>query len=96
VYPAELEGELLLHPAVQDAAVVGIPDDTWGEAGVAFIVLLPGKSASPEELASFLSKKLAKYKLPKHWRFVQSLPRTPYGKVIKGVLRDEFLAGPGT
>ena len=94
VYPAELEGELLLHPAVQDAAVVGIPDETWGEVGVAFIVLLPGKSASPEELAGFLAKKLAKYKLPKHWRFVQALPRTPYGKVVKGTLRDQFLAEP--
>lgn len=87
VYPAEIEGELLLHPAVRDAAVVGLPDPTWGEVGVAFIV--PGDHPpTPEDLAAFLGERLAKYKIPKQFVFLDALPRTPYGKVVKGELRN--------
>jgi fatty-acyl-CoA synthase len=90
VYPAEIEGELLLHPAVRDAAVVGIPHPTWGEAGVAFVV--PGGAPpSPEDLAGFLGERLAKYKIPREFVFVETLPRTPYGKVVKGELRERYL-----
>jgi len=92
VYPAEIEGELLLHPAVQDAAVVGVPDATWGEAGVAFAVLRPAETLTKEALLSFLQARLARYKLPKEVVFLDALPRTPYGKVVKGELRDRFLA----
>jgi fatty-acyl-CoA synthase len=95
VYPAEIEAELLLHPAVKDAAVVGIPDPTWGETGAAFVVLREATRASAEELAAFLSVKLAKYKIPKRWLFVEALPRTPYGKVLKGELRDRLIGQPG-
>ncbi len=95
VYPAEIEGELLLHPAVQDAAVVGIPDATWGEAGVAFVVVRPGEVLTKEALLSFAGGRLARYKLPKEVVFVEELPRTAYGKVVKGELRDRFLAGRG-
>ncbi len=95
VYPAEIEGELLLHPAVQDAAVVGVPDATWGEAGVAFVVLRPAETLTKEALLSFLQARLARYKLPKEVVFVDALPRTPYGKVVKGDLRDGFLAARG-
>jgi len=90
VYPAEIEGELLLHPAVQDAAVVGVPDAAWGEVGVAFVVLRPGIVATGEELTAFLGGRLARYKLPKRFAFVESLPRTPYGKVVKSELRSHF------
>ena len=90
VYPAEVEAELLLHPAVQDAAVVGLPDPTWGEIGAGCIVLRKAGSATGEELAAFLSAKLAKYKIPKRWLFLDSLPRTAYGKVVKGELRDRL------
>jgi fatty-acyl-CoA synthase len=90
VYPAEIEGELLLHPAVRDAAVVGVPHPTWGEVGVAFVVAqeIP---PSPAELIDFLAGRLAKYKIPRELVFVDSLPRTPYGKVVKGELRSKYL-----
>jgi len=90
VYPAEIEGELLQHPQVRDAAVVGIPHPTWGEVGVAFVV--PGaEPPSPDDLAEFLSARLARYKLPREVVFVDALPRTAYGKVVKGELRDRYL-----
>jgi len=90
VYPAEIEGELVLHPGVRDAAVVGVPHPTWGEMGVAFIV--PGaEPPTAEALAEFLGGRLAKYKIPREFRFVESLPRTAYGKVVKGELRQKYL-----
>ena len=95
VYPAEIEGELLLHPAVQDAAVVGVPDATWGEAGVAFVVVRPGETLTREALLAFAGTRLARYKLPKDVVFVEALPRTAYGKVVKGELRDAYLAAKG-
>jgi fatty-acyl-CoA synthase len=90
VYPAEIEGELLLHPGVRDAAVVGVPHATWGEAGVAFIVA-QGVPPSAAELAEFLAGRLAKYKIPREFFFVDALPRTPYGKVVKGELRQRYM-----
>jgi acyl-CoA synthetase (AMP-forming)/AMP-acid ligase II len=92
VYPAEIEGELLLHPDVQDAAVIGAPHPTWGEVGIAFIVFRPGRVASPETLAQHLEGRLARYKIPKEFVFVEALPRTPYGKVVKGDLQKEYAA----
>lgn len=93
VYPAEVEGELLLHGAVSDAAVVAVPDEEWGEIGVAFVVFRSGRPApSPEELRSFLGRRLARYKIPKAFVTVESLPRTAYGKVVKGQLRNQYLA----
>jgi fatty-acyl-CoA synthase len=90
IYPAEIEAELLLHPAVADAAVVGISDPKWGEAGAGCIVLRPGRQATGDELAAFLAGRLAKYKIPKRWLFLDALPRTAYGKVVKGELRERF------
>jgi len=90
VYPAEIEGELLLHPAVRDAAVVGVPHPTWGEAGVAFVVA-QGDPPAAEELTDFLAARLAKYKIPREIVFVDALPRTAYGKVVKGELRKQYL-----
>lgn len=83
IYPAEVEAELVAHPAVADAAVVAVPDATWGEVGVAFVV----SRARQEELESHLQSRLAKYKLPRRFIFVDALPRTPYGKVEKEKLR---------
>jgi len=91
VYPAEIEAALLLHPELQDAAVVGVPDDTWGEVSVAFVVALAGASPAVEELQDHLARRLARFKIPKRYRFVESLPRTPYGKVVKGELREQVL-----
>jgi fatty-acyl-CoA synthase len=90
VYPAEIEGELLLHPAVKDAAVIGVPDPTWGEVGVAFVVPRGDPPPAPAELAAFLATRLAKYKIPKEFVFVDILPRTPYGKVVKAELEERF------
>jgi fatty-acyl-CoA synthase len=87
VYPAEIEAELLLHPGVQDAAVAGAPDPKWGEVGVAFVVVRPGVSLDAEALAAHLEGRLARYKIPRDWIFLDALPRTPYGKVVKGELR---------
>jgi|CXWL01.1.fsa_nt_gi fatty-acyl-CoA synthase len=91
VYPAEIEGVLLLHPGLADAAVVGVPDERWGEAGVAFLVGRDG--AVPQaDLAAHLSERLARYKHPKAVVWVDELPRTAYGKVVKGELRTRWLA----
>jgi fatty-acyl-CoA synthase len=83
IYPAEIEAALVSHPQVSDAAVVAVPDETWGEAGVAFVV----GTASEEELAQYLGTRIAKYKVPKRFVRVEALPRTPYGKVVKEELR---------
>ncbi|HUO16652.1 MAG TPA: long-chain fatty acid--CoA ligase [Verrucomicrobiae bacterium] len=90
VYPAEVEVELLKHPSVSDAAVIGVPHPTWGEVGVAFVVAASSNRPSAEGLTDFLAKKLARYKIPRNFIFVESLPRTAYGKVVKGELRQTF------
>ena len=82
VYPAEIEAELVAHPSVSDAAVVAVPDDTWGEVAVAFVV----GTASEEELTAWLTSRIAKYKIPRRFVFLEALPRTPYGKVVKADL----------
>lgn len=86
VYPAEVEAELVSHPAVSDAAVVAVPDDTWGEVGIAFVV----GTATPEELAEYLTLRIARYKVPRRFVFLEALPRTPYGKVVKEELRKRL------
>lgn len=91
VYPAEIEAELLLHPRIQDAAVVAVPHETWGEVGIAFVVTEEDFNPAASELSDFLMKRLAKYKIPKEFIRVQSLPRTPYGKIVKGQLRESYL-----
>lgn len=79
VYPAEIEGELVTHPRVSDAAVIAVADEKWGEVPVAFVV----GDATPAELTEYLEVRIAKYKIPKKFVFVDVLPRTPYGKVEK-------------
>jgi fatty-acyl-CoA synthase len=93
VYPAEIEGELLLHPDVQDAAIIGVPHATWGEVGAAFVVMRPGRAPAADVLAHHLEERLARYKIPKTFLFVDALPRTPYGKVIKADLERAYAAG---
>jgi acyl-CoA synthetase (AMP-forming)/AMP-acid ligase II len=90
VYPAEIEAELLRCPAVRDVAVIGVPHATWGEVGVAFVVPADSTSCSADELTNFLAERLAKYKLPREFIFVDALPRTAYGKVVKTELRESF------
>jgi len=87
VYPAEIERELLQHPAVADVAVAGVPDAKWGEVPVAFVVLRADMSAGPEDLLAFLGARLSKIKLPKQFHFLEVLPRNAYGKALKNELR---------
>jgi fatty-acyl-CoA synthase len=88
VYPAEVEAVLFEHPAVAECAVVGVPHDTWGEAGRAFVVAMADVVVAPEDLRAFLSTRLARYKVPIHYDVVDHLPRTGSGKVRKDQLRQ--------
>jgi fatty-acyl-CoA synthase len=86
VYPAEVEGVLHEHPAVADAAVVGVADERWGEAGVAFVVLEPAAEATVDELREWCRTRLARYKAPRDVRFLDALPRSAMGKILKDEL----------
>ncbi|HEX4817332.1 MAG TPA: long-chain fatty acid--CoA ligase [Nonomuraea sp.] len=88
VYPAEVESALFAHPAVAEAAVVGVPDATWGESGRAFVVVRAGHAVTGEELREFLRFRLATYKIPRYVTFVEELPKTGSGKIQKRGLRD--------
>ncbi len=89
VYPAEVEKALCDHAMVREAAVIGVADDAWGEVGEAFVVLIEAGSTTDAELLAHLRSRLAGYKIPKTLVFVDSLPRTASGKVIKSRLRRE-------
>ncbi|MFI5898277.1 long-chain fatty acid--CoA ligase [Actinoplanes sp. NPDC051513] len=88
VYPAEVEAAIFEHPSVLEAAVVGVPDDKWGEVGRAFVVLAPSASLSLPDLAEFLGSRLGRYKIPKYLDVMESLPRTGSNKVRKAPLRE--------
>jgi fatty-acyl-CoA synthase len=90
IAPGEIEALLQSHPAISLAAVVGVPDERWGEQIAAFVTLLPGASADEEELARWCRAHLAPYKTPRHWAFVDELPLTSAGKVRKFILREWF------
>jgi fatty-acyl-CoA synthase len=83
----EVEGVLLRHPAVQEAAVVGMPHEKWGEAPHAFVVLRAGATATEAELRQFARENLAHFKIPQWVSFVDDLPKTATGKIQKYVLR---------
>jgi fatty-acyl-CoA synthase len=83
----EVEGVLLRHPAIQEVAVVGLPDPKWGEAPHAFVVFKPGQEAAPEELRAFVRERLAHFKTPHSFNTVTELPKTATGKIQKFVLR---------
>ena len=87
VYPAEVEAVLFEHPAVLDAAVVGVPDERWGESGAAFVVLAEGAETTEDELVAHCRASLAAFKVPKLVRMVPELPRSPMNKVVKDELR---------
>jgi long-chain acyl-CoA synthetase len=93
VYPVEVEEALAQHPAVDQVAVVGVPDERWGETVKALIVLRAGTPASADELVAFARERTADYKLHRIVEFVDDLPRTPSGKVLKRELRERHLAG---
>ena len=87
VSSVEVEGVLIRHPAVQEVAVVGLPDERWGEAPHAFVVLKPAVSASEDELRQFARENMAHFKAPRHVHFIEELPKTATGKIQKYVLR---------
>jgi fatty-acyl-CoA synthase len=92
IYPREIEDLLITHSTVAEAAVIGVPDGTWGERVVAFIRPAAGQQPSGDELFAYCRAHLAPHKTPREWVMVDAFPMTPSGKVQKFVLRDQFLA----
>ena len=93
IYPAEIEAALELHPRVFDVAVFGIPDENWGEAVHAIIVAKPLGSITAEDVMSYAREHLAGYKVPRSISFLDELPRTGSGKILKRELRAPFWVG---
>ena len=89
IYPIEIEQVLSEHPAVQEVAVVGVPDDYWGEIVRAHVVTVPGTTVDEKELREYCLPRLAKYKIPAIFRFDPELPKNASGKVLKRVLREQ-------
>lgn len=102
IYPREIEEKILTHPAIAEAAVLGVPDAVWGEIGVA--VCVARGPVDENELASYLAEKIPRYKMPKRFFFFEELPKSGYGKVPKRLVRDEletrglldFVRAPGS
>jgi long-chain acyl-CoA synthetase len=89
VFPEEVEAILIKHPAVAQAAVIGVPDPHKGEVVRAFIVLRPGQQVSAEDLLQWSRENMASYKAPREVRFIDALPATGAGKVLRRLLRDQ-------
>jgi len=90
IYPAEIERVLVEHPAILEVAVVGVPDEKWGESPRACIVLRPGQSLTLEEAIAFCTDKIARYKHPRSLFTLDALPRNSMGKVLRRELREQF------
>jgi fatty-acyl-CoA synthase len=89
----ELENHLMAHPAVLEAAVVGVPDPKWDERPLATVVLKPGATATVEELRDFLGARIARWQLPERWAFIEAVPKTSVGKFDKKVIRTQYADG---
>jgi acyl-CoA synthetase (AMP-forming)/AMP-acid ligase II len=87
IYPREIEEKLLMHPAISEVAVLGVPDPVWGEVGMA--VCVPA-GEPPADLLDWLGGKIARYKLPRHVVFWDELPKSAYGKITKKMIRAEL------
>ncbi len=93
IYPAEVENALYAHPAIALCAVVGAPDELWGEKVVAFVVLHKGVRATEEQLIEHCKEKIARYKAPKQIIFIKKIPMSPQGKILKRKLREQLWKG---
>ncbi len=93
VYPAEVENVLMRHPGVADVAVIGVPDERWGETVKAVVVTVPGAVLEADGIIAFARADLAHYKCPRSVDFVDELPRNAAGKVLKRVLREPYWDG---
>jgi fatty-acyl-CoA synthase len=93
IYPAEVESAICDHPDVAEAAVIGIPDEQWGEAVKAIVVMKPGKTATTSDIINFTRTRIAGYKTPKTVDFIDALPRNPTGKILRRTLRDPHWTG---
>jgi len=93
VYPAECEEVMSEHPKIADVAVIGVPDEKWGEAVKALIILKPGEKTTENEIIMWCKKRMASYKVPKSVEFISEIPHNPSGKVMKYVLREKYWAG---
>jgi fatty-acyl-CoA synthase len=89
----DLENQLMGHPAVKEASVVGVPDEKWGERPLATVVLAEGASVTVEELKEYLSTRIAKWQVPERWAFIDEVPKTSVGKFDKKVLRARYAEG---
>src|SRR5882757_10462827 len=93
IYPAEVESAICDHPDVAEAAVIGVPDQKWGEAVKAIVVMKPGKQATATDIINFTRERIAGFKTPKSVDFIEALPRNPSGKILRRNLRDPYWAG---
>jgi fatty-acyl-CoA synthase len=93
IYPREIEALLFEHPCVVEVAVVGIPDDKWGEQVAAFVRLASDADTTPAELSAYIRERLAGFKVPRAWVFVDTFPLTGSGKIKKFVLREMYVSG---
>ena len=93
IYPAEIENALMAHEGVLDIAVIGVPDEKWGEVGKALVIPVPDSGATAEDIMAFSRERLAGFKCPKSVDFVEAIPRNPTGKILKRELRDPYWEG---
>ena len=93
IYPAEVESAMFGHPSIADIAVIGVPDQRWGEAVKALVVLRPGAAPDAAAIMAYTRARLAGYKVPKSIEFLDALPRNPTGKILKRELREKYWKG---